>query len=289
MQTVEIPKYRCESVVAWLRRLLALSVLAWLAGPARTVAQSQFEREGHLRVMTYKVNEGSYFQQVQGVTTQEQFLRGEGQILTSAQAQAPPRHIAPVPRVPRRPSLVRNPQVLHAEAPKLPASVTPDVIPATCPPEAVGAVCGYVKVPLDRGHPERVKIKIYFELYPHSASGRAESAILANFGGPGFSTTFFRGFAQFLFGSNLDVHDLLLIDHRGTGLSTAIDCKELQHGTEAFGESETDCAEQLGVAASQYGDGDIAKDADAVRAALGYGRRDRLRHPLRGTPALRHP
>jgi pimeloyl-ACP methyl ester carboxylesterase len=190
--------------------------------------------------------------------------------LTSTQAQAPPRQILPISHVPRKPAFAQNPQILHGAAPKLPASATPDAIPATCPPGAVGAVCGYVKVPLDREHPARVKISIYFELYPHSGAGTAESAILANFGGPGVSTTLNRGFAQFLFGPNLDVHDLLLIDDRGTGLSTAIDCKELQHGTEAFGESETDCAEQLGVAASRYGDGDIAKDVDAVRAALGY-------------------
>lgn len=181
----------------------------------------------------------------------------------------PTPHLVPFQRLPRMPRLPQTSHILRLEPPSLPASATPDVIPATCP-RAVGAVCGYVKVPLDRKRPEQAKILIYFEVYPHSGSGPAETAILVNFGGPGVSATISRGFSQFLFGPNLDVHDLLLIDDRGTGLSTAIDCKELQHGTEAFGESEADCAEQLGVAASLYGDGDIAKDADAVRAALGY-------------------
>src|SRR5215470_6616373 len=66
---------------------------------------------------------------------------------------------------------------------QLPASATKDAIATQCPPDAVGfgaAACGYVKVPLDRAHPSLAKIRIYFELYLHSGSGPAESAILAD-------------------------------------------------------------------------------------------------------------
>jgi pimeloyl-ACP methyl ester carboxylesterase len=131
-------------------------------------------------------------------------------------------------------------------------------------------MCGTLPVPLDRRHPEREKIKIYFELYLHTNSGPAESAILANPGGPGASTTALRGIAVALFGGNLDKHDLLLIDDRGRGFSSAIDCEDLQHGTKPFAQAEADCAAQLGDAASRYGTGDVAMDTEAVRAALGY-------------------
>lgn len=153
------------------------------------------------------------------------------------------------------------------------AAVPPNVISATCP-EATASLCGYLPVPLDRQHPTGATINIYFELYPHTNSGAAQSAILANFGGPGITTSGERDFAQFLFASDMDVHDLLLIDDRGRGLSGAIDCPAIQHGTAPFAPSEIDCAAQLGNAASRYGSGDIAEDMDAVRAALGYDKVD---------------
>jgi hypothetical protein len=138
-----------------------------------------------------------------------------------------------------------------------PPSVSPNVIPAICPED--WAVCGYVEVPLDRKHPHGKKIQIYFEQYFHSNPGPAESAIFANLGGPGPATTPARDFLQFgLFAPNLDVHGLVLIDNRGTGLSGAIDCGEFQHGTAPFVKSEIDCAAQLGDAAGRYGSGDVA-------------------------------
>jgi pimeloyl-ACP methyl ester carboxylesterase len=129
-------------------------------------------------------------------------------------------------------------------------------------------------VPLDHTHPEGAKISVYFELYSHSNPGPAVSAILANPGGPGGSTTDLRLYALTFFGQNLDVHDILLIDDRGRGLSQAIDCEELQHGSASFDQAEADCASQLGDTASRYGTGDVAMDTDTVREALGYDKVD---------------
>jgi len=79
---------------------------------------------------------------------------------------------------------------------QLPASANSAVVQAECPFPDLGAVCGTVDVPLDREHPELGTIPIFFELFLHSSSGPAESAILVNFGGPGAGTTicctFFR-------------------------------------------------------------------------------------------------
>src|SRR5271169_3098611 len=154
---------------------------------------------------------------------------------------------------------------------------TPDVVWVQCPAEAqaLGATCGKLPVPFDRRHPERGKIRIYFEVYPHSAAGSAESAILVNFGGPGGGTTTSRDLALALLEANLDVHDLLLIDDRGRGYSDTVDCEELQHGTAPpFSHEVENCAAQLGEADSFYGTGDIAQDTEAVRAALGYDKVD---------------
>jgi pimeloyl-ACP methyl ester carboxylesterase len=148
-----------------------------------------------------------------------------------------------------------------------------NVISVGCP-EPTAALCGYLPVPLDRRHPAGAQVKIYFEVYPHSNPGPAESAIMANFGGPGVTTNGERDFAQFLFAANMDAHDLLLIDDRGRGLSGTIECDELQHGTAPFDQAQADCAAQLGAAASFYGSGDIAADMEQVRAALGYDKVD---------------
>jgi hypothetical protein len=112
-------------------------------------------------------------------------------------------------------------------------------------------------VPLNRQHPDQAKIRIYFELYVHSNPGPAESAIMANPGGPGYTTTGQRELGLLLFGQNLDVHDILGIDDRGRGFSGTIDCQELQHGTAPFGDAEAD-SRSTGHLRQLYGAGDIA-------------------------------
>jgi pimeloyl-ACP methyl ester carboxylesterase len=129
-------------------------------------------------------------------------------------------------------------------------------------------------VPLEWTKPEGAKIKIYFELYSHTNSGPAESAILMNPGGPGVSITYYRDIALTWFSPNLDAHDILLIDDRGRGLSTTIECAELQLGTAPFPQAEADCVGELKNAPSAFGTGAIAQDTDAVRAALGYNKLD---------------
>lgn len=162
-------------------------------------------------------------------------------------------------------------------------AVSKQVVFSACPPDAagMGATCGKVNVPLDRKRHELGQIGIYFELYPHFGPGDAESAILAKVG-PGVTTSGVRWWFTYLFGPNMENHDLLLIDDRGSGLSGTIDCPDLQHGTAPYEESVAKCAGQLGEGASRYGTGDIAQDTDDVRAALGYDKIDYYGHSYGG-------
>jgi pimeloyl-ACP methyl ester carboxylesterase len=147
------------------------------------------------------------------------------------------------------------------------------IIPALCPPDAAsaGGTCGYLSVPLFRLDDDGSRINIYFEAYAHSNPGPAISAIVPNAGGPGGTTTGGRGSWLGVFASNLDAHDLLLVDNRGTGQSATIDCAAFQHG---LGPTYTDevaqCAAHLSPSNSQWGSGDVALDLDEVRKALGY-------------------
>lgn len=193
-------------------------------------------------------------------------------LLADATPAASPRddfqlRITPGRSDPRRPAPRARSGSTRAASPA-PGHAAGLVTSVPCPEPQ--ASCGYVSVPYDRHHPERGTIGIYFERYGHTAPGPAVSAIVMNLGGPGGGTTIARDYAQRLFAPDLDVHDLLLIDDRGRGLSNTIDCAELQQGTASIAKASADCAAQLGAGETLYGTADIAADTDAVRAALGY-------------------
>ncbi len=107
---------------------------------------------------------------------------------------------------------------------------------------------------------------------PHTDFSRPPlGVILAEEGGPGFSTTGSRDGYVRLFDPLRNRRDILLIDKRGTGLSSAINCPDLQN---AYDPSQNDiarCAKQLGAKAWLYGSPEAADDVAAVLEALKLG------------------
>jgi len=163
------------------------------------------------------------------------------------------------------------PQV-SALAQTMSAAVAHRWVAVSCPADAAsaGATCGYVAVPLNRLDDDGVRINIYFEVYPHANPGPAISTIVPNTGGPGVATTGMRSQWLGIFAPNLDAHDLLLVDNRGTGQSATIDCAAFQHGLgPTYSDEIAQCAAQLSPTDSQWGSGDVALDLEAVREALG--------------------
>jgi hypothetical protein len=67
-----------------------LSLLACLAGPTRTVAQSLSKGKGDLRVMTYNVNEGTDYLEIQQARDLNQFLVAVGQTITQVRVTNAP-------------------------------------------------------------------------------------------------------------------------------------------------------------------------------------------------------
>jgi len=132
-------------------------------------------------------------------------------------------------------------------------------------------LCGDVRVPLDRAHPNRGTIPIAFYVHRHRSGKAAPRPIFATPGGPGGS-----GFemSEFFDGTALAAdRDIVLIDPRGSGRSQAIVCPDLQngwHGDAQYQAAVAACGRQLGESADRYGSGDVAMDVDAVRQALGY-------------------
>jgi pimeloyl-ACP methyl ester carboxylesterase len=135
-------------------------------------------------------------------------------------------------------------------------------------------LCGEVRVPIDRSDPTGRTIGIAFQILPHSdPASTATDAVVVTDGGPGISTTARRYTWAFFMGALTDQRDLVLIDVRGTGGSSPIHCADLQDGfgdLDAFERATRRCGDSLGDDADRYGAGDVAKDVEAVRKALGY-------------------
>ena len=146
--------------------------------------------------------------------------------------------------------------------------------PGDCSEGAEGAACGFVEVPLDRDKPNGPTIEIYYELYRHTEPGPATSVIVVDNGGPGGGETPYRDETLRFFEPNLDHHDLLLIDIRGTGRSALIDCPSFESAPfiplEGLLDAAAGCAESLGEAADDYSSGEIAMDRKAILDSLGY-------------------
>ena len=121
----------------------------------------------------------------------------------------------------------------------------------TIPPCAVSrlAWCTRINVPLDYRDPAAGHIKLGFQWYP-ATSGRAVGTILAVQGGPGYPTTDYAADYRGTFGPLLARRNLLLVNLRGTGNSSAFLCKPLQHwkaadGIAAYTADTGKCGRQL--------------------------------------------
>ncbi|MFG1924677.1 alpha/beta fold hydrolase [Cryptosporangium sp. NPDC048952] len=179
-----------------------------------------------------------------------------------------------------------------APTPAAGAQLTPTVSTTTlkalvaCPelPSLPTARCGQITVPRDRVDPAKGTIKVSFALVPHTDTSRPGlGTIVPNPGGPGTSTIDLSGelFAEALT-PLLDRRDLLLIDPRGVGRSSALSCPALAGPTRVFEPLAQqrqligECGAQLGDKLSNYATTAVADDIDAVRATLGLDRLDLL-------------
>jgi pimeloyl-ACP methyl ester carboxylesterase len=154
----------------------------------------------------------------------------------------------------------------------------------TIPPcQASGlAWCTRISVPLDYRHPAQAHIKVGFQWYP-ATSGHAVGTILATEGGPGFPSTGTAADYLGAFQPLLGHRNLLLINLRGTGNSSAFTCKKLQNWKAAYGIKAylTDtgaCGRQLNRTFKRPGGGfvqasDLYTTANAARDVAGVLRR----------------
>jgi pimeloyl-ACP methyl ester carboxylesterase len=160
--------------------------------------------------------------------------------------------------------------------------------------KGVPAYCGAIIRALDPSGATTETIKISFQFYPRvNSAAQALETIVAMEGGPGYPTSGSRHSYLGLFRPLMDRHDLLLVDHRGTGLSNALECPSLQYEPNPQHDGISACGDTLGKAAYLYGTALAADDLATVLDALAinqvdlYG--DSYGTYFSQTFAVRHP
>ena len=91
------------------------------------------------------------------------------------------------------------------------------------------AYCGSLRVPLDYSSAASPDIRIGFRWLPATGAGRAAGTILAVEGGPGFASTGTEAEYVAQAGPLLRTRNMLLVNLRGTGGSTPVNCAALEH------------------------------------------------------------
>lgn len=132
--------------------------------------------------------------------------------------------------------------------------------------------CAVLERPLDPGGAVAGSIGIYFEYYPHTASGPAAGTLVATEGGPGFPATASRREYLALYEPLRPRYDIIIMDNRGTGRSGAIDCRELQNAPALTASAIGGCGRALGRTAALYGTALASDDLAAILDTLGIAR-----------------
>jgi pimeloyl-ACP methyl ester carboxylesterase len=134
--------------------------------------------------------------------------------------------------------------------------------------------CGTLPRPLDPSGLVSGSVPVYFEYYPHLNPGPSAGTLVATEGGPGFPATESRNGYLALYRTLRGTRDVLIMDNRGTGRSSAVDCPELQRDPTLTEANVAACGERLGPRAPLYSTTLAADDLAALLAALALGRID---------------
>jgi hypothetical protein len=146
--------------------------------------------------------------------------------------------------------------------------------------------CGSLQVPLDYADATAGTITVGFAWFP--AAGRPDGTIVAMEGGPGYPSTGTAPDFLTLFGRCCAQRNLLVVDARGTGRSTPVDCPALQAyagstATDAYRRLAGACGDSLNHtfrradgsfvhASDLFGTANVARDVGRVIGVLHLGR-----------------
>jgi len=143
----------------------------------------------------------------------------------------------------------------------------------------VAAYCGSIQVPLNYNSRRDGTITVGFGWLPATAATAATAAfapaptLVAEEGGPGYPASGSAGDYQVILGkAYLRTHNMLVVDERGTGLSSLIDCQPLQtsaatRGTPALRHAVRACGRSLNHTFRRTGGGHFVHASDLFTTA----------------------
>lgn len=155
-----------------------------------------------------------------------------------------------------------------------------ELAPCKLPELDTPARCGELRLPENPELPQGRQLRIAFAVVPATGARALPDPIVPLMGGPGEDTLSAAGVMAERFHGLRDERDLLLVDQRGTGQSSALRCHLHDPGNAAQNlhhlmppAAVQACGRELARNAdlTQYTYLHFARDLEAVRIALGYG------------------
>jgi pimeloyl-ACP methyl ester carboxylesterase len=142
---------------------------------------------------------------------------------------------------------------------------------------SIAADCGRLRVPENRSSPAGRQIQLHVARVPALSRKHAGDPLFVLAGGPGLASSVFYASVAPAFARIRRDRDIVLVDQRGTGRSSPLNCPFDEQQIWDVSEEQTarimrECRDRLAVDhdLSQYTTSVAVADLDAVRAALGY-------------------
>lgn len=134
--------------------------------------------------------------------------------------------------------------------------------------------CGEASVPLDPAEPESGELTLGFTLVQADPTQRSREAVLVLAGGPGQAAGELLYLADGVLGPTGNRQDLLFVDQRGTGESSALKCPRLDQEAVMPDAAELAevCLSHLDFEPRHFTTLAAVADFEALRKALGYER-----------------
>ena len=137
--------------------------------------------------------------------------------------------------------------------------------------------CGKLEVPENYQKPAGDKIKVNFAVLPAIDNSDYKVPLMFLAGGPGQAAVELATGLNRVFSEVRKTRDIILVDQRGTGESSALSCEfeavdnvYSSLSDELNPQEVTDCVAQFKGDVTQYNSENAIRDFDAIRAALGH-------------------
>ena len=167
------------------------------------------------------------------------------------------------------------PLLLCAACPLAAIDFEPCVLTAIGDRSEVPAKCATLEVPLDHDNPDGQRIELFLARNPALAGTPEPDPLTVIAGGPGQASTIFYAQMAGAFSRVRRTRDILLVDQRGTGLSTPLRCENLERDevyldTETFVRLGAECVDGLTHDPAFFTTSAAVRDLELIREKLGY-------------------